>query len=123
VRYSFTVRNRKVRGLAIVLVVLLIGYLAGLRIAHPQEGLGTSLGAAKTSLVIYRASDSLDFENKIIFKSNTGNTALGIIAGTNGKSAYVNVDTRFEQVEQAQVKGTLLSVLPFVGVLAGLVGL
>jgi hypothetical protein len=46
-----------------------------------------------------------------------------MVAGTNGKSAYVNVDTRFEQVEQAQVKGKLLSVLPFVGVLAGLVGL
>ena len=115
--------NRKVRGLAIVLVVLLIAYLAGLRIAHPQEGLGTSLGVAKTSLVVYRAGDSLDFENKIIFKSSTGDTALGMVAGTNGKSAYVNVGTRFEQVGAEQVKGKLLSVLPFVGVLAGLVGL
>lgn len=116
-------QNRKVRGLAIVLVLLAIAYLAGLRIAHPQEGLGTSLGTAKTSLVIYRAGDSLDFEDKIIFKSNTGNTALGMVAGTNGQSAYVNVDTRFEQVGAEQVKGKLLSVVPFVGVLAGLVGL
>jgi hypothetical protein len=46
-----------------------------------------------------------------------------MVAGTNGQSAYVNVDTRFEQVGAEQVKGTLLSVLPFVGVLAGLVGL
>jgi hypothetical protein len=117
------VQNRKVRGLAIVLAVLLVGYLAGLRIAHPQEGLGTSLGAAKTSLVIYRAGDSLAFENKIIFKSSSGNTALGMVAGTDGKEAYVNVDTRFEQVKQDQVQGKLLSVLPFVGVVAGLVGL
>jgi hypothetical protein len=117
------VQNRKVRGLVIVLAVLLIGYLGGLRIAHPQEGLGTSLGSAKTSLVIYRAGDSLDFENKIIFKSNSGNTALGMVAGTNGTSAYVNVDTRFEQVGQEQVKGKLLSVLPFLGVIVGLVGL
>jgi hypothetical protein len=117
------VQNRKVRRLVIVLAVLLLGYLGGLRIAHPQEGLGTSLGSAKTSLVIYRAGDSLDFENKIIFKSNSGNTALGMVAGTNGTSAYVNVDTRFEQVGQEQVKGKLLSVLPFLGVIVGLVGL
>ena len=117
------VQNRRVRLAAIVLAVLLVSYLAGLRVAHPQEGLGTSLGSAKTSLVIYRAGDSLDFENKIIFKSNSGNTALGMVAGTNGTSAYVNVDTRFEQVSQGQVKGKLVSVLPFLGVVFGLVGL
>jgi hypothetical protein len=46
-----------------------------------------------------------------------------MVAGTDGKEAYVNVDTRFEQVKQDQVQGKLLSVLPFVGVVAGLVGL
>ena len=117
------VRNSRVRVLVIVLAVLLVGYIAGLRFAHPQEGLGTALGAAKTSVVLYRAGDSLGFEHKIIFKSSSGATALGIVAGTDGKKAYVNVDTRFEQVTQSQVKGRLISVFPFVGVLFGLVGL
>lgn len=116
-------QNRRLRNIVIVLAVLLLCYLGGLRVAHPQEGLGTWLGSAKTSLVIYRAGDSLKFENKIIFKSSSGNTALGIVAGTNGTSAYVNVDTRFEQVGQGQVKGKLISVLPFLGVIFGLVGL
>ena len=111
------------RAIVIVLAVLVVGYIAGLRFAHPQEGLGTALGSAKTSIVLYRTTDSLAFENKIIFKSNTGNTALGVVAGTNGKQAYVNVDTRFEQVQQAQVKGRLVSVFPFFGVIFGLVGL
>ena len=33
--------------LIIVLAVILVGYLAGLRFAHPQEGLGTALGSAE----------------------------------------------------------------------------
>ena len=117
------VRNSRVRVLIIVLAVILVGYLAGLRFAHPQEGLGTALGSAKTSIVLYRAGDALAFENKIIFTSGSGSTALGVVAGTDGKSAYVNVDTRFEQVSQDQVKGRLISVFPFVGVLFGLIGL
>lgn len=116
-------RNSRTRALVIALAVILVGYIFGFRFAHPQEGLGTALGAAKTSVVLYRTTDSLAFENKIIFKSNTGNTALGVVAGTNGKQAYVNVDTRFEQVQQAQVKGRLVSVFPFIGVIFGLVGL
>jgi hypothetical protein len=117
------VSKSRTRAIVIVLAVLVVGYIAGLRFAHPQEGLGTALGSAKTSIVLYRTTDSLAFENKIIFKSNTGNTALGVVAGTNGKQAYVNVDTRFEQVQQAQVKGRLVSVFPFIGVIFGLVGL
>ena len=117
------VRNSRVRVLIIVLAVIVVGYLAGLRFAHPQEGLGTALGSAKTSIVLYRAGDNLAFENKIIFTSGSGSTALGAVAGTNGKTAYVNVDTRFEQVSQDQVKGRLISVFPFIGVVVGLVGL
>ena len=117
------VRNSRVRVLIIVLAVSVVSYLGGLRFAHPQEGLGTALGSAKTSIVLYRAGDSLAFENKIIFKSSSGSTALGAVAGTNGSTAYVNVDTRFEQVNQDQVKGRLISVFPFVGVLFGLIGL
>jgi len=117
------VRNSRVRVLIIVLAVILVGYLAGLRLAHPQEGLGTALGSAKTSIVLYRAGDNLAFENKIIFTSGSGSTALGVVAGTDGNSAYVNVDTRFEQVGRDQVKGRLISVFPFIGVVVGLVGL
>jgi hypothetical protein len=90
--------------LIIVLAVILVGYLAGLRFAHPQEGLGTALGSAKTSIVLYRATDTLAFENKIIFKSSSGSTALGVVAGTDGKSAYVNVDTRFEQEARTKLR-------------------
>lgn len=116
-------QNSRVRVAVIVLAVLLVGYIGGFRFAHPQEGLGTALGGAKTSIVLYRAGDSLDFENKIIFKSGNGATALGIVAGTDGKKAYVNVDTRFEQVTQSQVNGRLVAVFPFIGVAFGLVGL
>ena len=117
------VRSNRVRAIVIVIALLLVSYFGGLRVAHPKDGVGTSLGGAKTSLVIYRAGDSLDFENKIIFKSNTGETALGIVAGTNGTSAYVNVGSRFEQVSNTQVHGKLLAVLPFIGTIFGVVGL
>ena len=116
-------RNSRVRVLVIVIAVLVVSYLGGLRFAHPQEGLGTALGSAKTSIVLYRAGDNLAFENKIIFTSGSGSTALGVVAGTDGNSAYVNVDTRFEQVGRDQVKGRLISVFPFIGVVVGLVGL
>jgi len=117
------VRNTRTRAIVIALAIIVVGYIFGFRFAHPQEGLGTALGSAKTSVVLYRTTNSLAFENKIIFKSNTGNTALGVVAGTNGTQAYVNVDTRFEQVQQAQVKGHLVSVFPFIGVIFGLIGL
>jgi hypothetical protein len=122
-RYYFMVRNNRLRAVVIVIAVLLVAYIGGLRVSHPQEGVGTSLGGAKTSLVIYRAGDALAFKNKIIFKSNTGHTALGVVAGTNGSTAYVNVGDRFEQVNQPQVHGKLLAVIPFLGVIFGVFGL
>ena len=105
-------------GAAIVLVLL----LAGVRVAHPQSGVGTAIGSAKSSLVIYKKGEETGYKSKIIATTSDGTLGLGVIAGTDTKQVYLSLGDRYETVKAENIKGKLIAVLPFLGSILGVFG-
>ena len=110
------------RSIAIALAAVLLAFLFGIRVGHPTEGMGTVLGSAKSSLVVYKKGQTTDYQSKIIAVTNDGKVALAIASGFNGKQVNLSLGDRYESVVKENVRGKLLMVLPFLGYIAGVVG-
>ena len=117
------VKNRWVRIALTLLVVVGIFMATGLRVAHPKLGLESALGAAKTSVVIYKKNKDVTDGAKVVVKLNEGWMGLAIVSEVNEDSVDVNLETKFERIPTDDIGGNLLAVLPFIGVLFGVIGL
>jgi len=109
----------------LIAVVAIFGVLffLGFRVAHPQEGLQSAMGSAKSSLVIYKASDSYAVGQKVlVVVANSGNQ-LGVVKSASPEAVDVDTRVSFVRVNQEDVLGKLIVVVPFFGTLFGLVGL
>ena len=112
------------RFLAVVAVLVLL-FIAGIRIGHPQGGLSNSLGPANSSLVLYRHGATLASADKAMVKSGNPDLtpALGVVASV-GKDYYdVNTGTFLEQISKTDVQGKLIVVIPFFGYILNIIGL
>jgi hypothetical protein len=116
--------NSSKRFLAVVGVLVLL-FVFGIRIGHPQGGLGTSLGSAKSSLVVYRHGAALSKDSKAMVKSGNPaiSPALGVVANADKDSYDVNTGKYMERIAANDVQGKLIIVIPFLGSVVGLVGL
>lgn len=115
--------RRNTRTLAGALALVLLLFLFGFRIGHPDAGIGTALGTAESSVVIYKKGQVTDYESKILAVTGDGKTGLGVIAGTDTKQVYLSLGDRYETVQAEKIKGKLLMVVPFLGSIVGFVGL
>ena len=115
--------RRNTRTIAGALAVVLLLFLFGFRIGHPDAGIGTALGTAQSSVVIYKKGQVTDYEAKILAVTGDGKTGLGVVAGTDTKQVYLSLGDRFETVKAEKIKGKLLWVVPFLGSVVGVVGL
>ena len=107
---------------AVVLLVFIL-FVAGIRVAHPQLGLQSSLGSAKTTLVIYKSTITVDKDAKVVVKVNDGQTGTGIVRAPSSENVDVNLNTKFERIPNEDIKGKLILVIPFIGVILGVIGL
>lgn len=107
---------------AVVLLVVIL-FVAGIRVAHPQLGLQSSLGSAKTTLVIYKSTNAADKDSKIVVKMNDGQTGTGIVRVVSNEYVDVNLNTKFERIPTEEIKGKLILVIPFIGFILGVIGL
>jgi hypothetical protein len=128
------------RNLVIVAVILAVLFALGFRVAHPQGGLESALGSAKSSLVVYRGADSFKVGDKVVFHivsesseadgttTSTDRTYLGAVISSS-ESAGIGVEAKEVRTQinaedlDTTVKGKMMFVVPFFGTLAGLVGL
>ena len=117
------VKNRWVRVALTFLAVAGIFMATGLRLAHPQLGLESALGAAKTTVVIYKKSKDVTDGAKVVVKLNEGGMGLAIVSEVNEDSIDVNLESKFERIPKNEIGGNLLAVLPFIGILFGVIGL
>ncbi len=122
-RYSFAMRKRPMQIIAVVVLLVIILFVAGIRVAHPQLGLQSSLGSAKTTLVIYKSTNTVDKNSKVVVKVNDGQTGTGIVRATSDESVDVNLNIKFEIIPTGDIKGKLIFVIPFIGVILGVIGL
>ncbi len=107
----------------VIAVVIALGLVTGLRVAHPQDGLKSSLGAAKTTLVIYKKNKDVSTGAKVIVTLNEGGAGLAIVTAVNADTVDVNLESKFQRIPNDDIRGNLLAVLPFIGVIAGVIGL
>lgn len=103
--------------------ILGILFVLGFRVAHPQEGLQSAMGSARSSLVIYKAADAYAVGEKVVVVvANSGNQ-LGVVKSGNSESVDVDTRVAFVRVKQEDVVGKLIAVVPFFGTLFGAIGL
>ena len=106
-----------------VLAFVLFG-VVGLQFAHPSAGLGTSMGAANTSVVLIKPDAELVVGKSVLadLPNSKENPTIGVIAAVNEKAILVGTDTGYAQVRPELVRGRVVMLLPFIGAVANLVG-
>lgn len=114
--------KNQIRAIAIGAALIVILAISGVRIAHPHSGVGTVIGSAKSSLVIYKKGHETGYKSKIVATVSDGTTALGVIAGTDTKQVYLSLGDRYETVKAEKIQGKLLAVLPFIGSIFSIFG-
>lgn len=108
---------------AALLAIFGILFAFGFRVAHPQEGLQSAMGSAKSSLVIYKASESYAVGQKVVVVvANSGNQ-LGVVKSMSPEAVDVDTRVAFVRVNQEDVVGKLIVVVPFFGTLFSAIGL
>jgi hypothetical protein len=127
------------RKLAIVAVIFAVLFALGFRVSHPEAGLESALGSAKSSLVIYRGADSFKVGDKILFhiaeetlnadgsKTSTDRVYLGQVISSDARGIGVDAVEKRTQINpediDTTIKGKMMLVVPFFGTIVGVVGL
>jgi hypothetical protein len=106
-----------------LVVVLGIFFGAGFRIAHPVSGLSSSLGNAKSSLAVYKSDGQTTVGSRIVLDIEGVGTAIGIVRATAGGNADVDLGASLVRIPEEDVSGKLYAVIPFLGSIAGIIGL
>lgn len=109
--------------LLVIAGVLIIFFGVGFRFAHPQGGLASAMGSAKSSVAVYKSADRYVTGQKVIIVIEGRGNQLGIIKSATKKTVDVDTGESFARINQEDVVGKLVGVIPFLGVFFGLVGL
>lgn len=113
------------RGIVFVAILGIVLFSLGLRVDHPKSGLKNALGSAASSVAVYWHHSQLSAGEKVVVV--TGNKALDpVVAIVNNVSAgFVDIQTQggFERVPAKNVRGSLVMVFPFIGILLGIFGI
>ena len=105
------------------LAVLVVLFALGFRIGHPQDGLESAMGSAKSSLVIYKHSGSYSIGQKVVVDVAGQGMETGIIKSASTESVDVDTRAALIRVNQKDVRGKLIVVIPFFGYIFSVVGL
>lgn len=109
--------------LAIIGLVLVLFFALGFRIAHPQGGLQSVMGSAKSSLVIYKHGGQAITGDKVLVPVKEQGIQLGVVKSAKAGTADVDTGATFVRVKQNEIKGKLVAVIPFFGIPLSWVGL
>ena len=107
------------------MVLLAILFAAGIRVAHPHDGLKNALGSAQSGLVVYQKNPSLTLQEKVIVKIEdpAKSPLLAFVSANDGKTLQVQSGAAAIAVQPSQVYGKLILVIPFLGSILNVFGL
>ena len=96
----------------------------GLQFAHPGAGLGTSMGAANTSIVLIKPGAEIAVGENVLtdLPNKSDNPTIALVEAYNPKAILISTDTGLAQVRPELVRGKVVLYLPFIGAVANLVG-
>jgi hypothetical protein len=110
----------KLIDLAVILVVL---FTLGFRVIHPENGLSSAMGSAKSSIVIYKHSSNYAVGHKVVVEVAGQGKQTGVVKSASDGSVDVDTLVAFVRVKDEDVLGKLVVVVPFFGTLLNIVGL
>ena len=114
-----------VNAIAALLLLIVVFTLLGLRVAHPKSGLNSAVGSAKSSIVIYKKADSFQAGQRllVITGSPDFDPVVTIARTVSEKTVDVQTDKMLVQINNSDVKGRIVALLPFIGGLFSAFGL
>ena len=117
--------RRWVNAVAVVLLLAVVFTMLGLRVAHPKSGLGSAVGSAKSSLVIYKKAESFTAGQRLLVNTGDRNMdpVVSIARTASENTVDVQTDRMLVQVPKNEVKGRIVALLPFIGGLFSAFGL
>jgi hypothetical protein len=122
--YSLQMDSRLAKWIGGILVLLVILFAAGIRVAHPHDGLKNALGSAQSGLVVYQKNPSLTLQEKVLVKVEDPSISplLAFVSANDGKILQVQSGTAAITVQTSQVYGKLILVIPFLGSVLSVIG-
>ena len=122
---SLSVSSRVLRPVILILIFFLILFVLGLRVDHPESGLKSALGPAKSSIAVYWDGNSVSKgDNVIVTTGKPGqDPTLAVVAAITSEYVDIQSGRELQRIEPNQVHGKLLAIIPFIGYLVNLVGL
>lgn len=101
----------------IVLIIFSLLSIFGLRVAHPNAGLKSALGSAKSSVVFYWRTASVQKGNKIVAVSTYGKKErlLAIVNNVTNNSIDIQAGNTLQRISNKEIMGKLIMVIPFIG--------
>jgi hypothetical protein len=112
--------KKKLIALAAIVVVL---FVLGFRVIHPENGLDSAMGSAKSSIVLYKPGGDYPVGTKVVVEVAGQGKQSGIVKSATKDSVDVDTRAAFVRVKQSDVLGKLIVVIPFFGTIFGIVGL
>ncbi len=106
-----------------VIAAIIVGLSAAnlVRFVHPDSGLTNTLGAADTTIAVVGPTVDLEPESSVLFMDSSNYVLGGVVAVAEG-SSLVYTGQGQATVKREDIIGRVLFVIPFIGVLAGLIG-
>ena len=113
------------RGIVFGLILLIILFALGLRIDHPKSGLRNALGSASSSVAVYWHHSTVSAGERIVVVTDKPglDPVLAIVNNVNTDYVDIQTDEGFQRIPIEKVRGSLVMVFPFVGILLGFVGI
>lgn len=109
----------------VAVVVVAVMASLGFRIGHPQSGLSSAVGDAKTSILLYKKVDKFAAGDRVLVDIGDSelSPATSIVRSVDGNEIEVQAGDLRVQVTSEQIKGRVLALFPFLGALLSVVGL
>jgi hypothetical protein len=112
--------KKKVIAAAVAILVL---FVLGFRAGHPQDGLTSAMGSAQSSVVIYKHSSDYTVGQKVVVIVAGRGLETGIVKSVTKETVDVDTKSAFVRVKQVDVRGKLIVVIPFFGIIFNAIGL
>jgi hypothetical protein len=109
--------------LVAIAAIFLVLFALGFRVIHPENGLQSAMGSAKSSVVIYKSSSNYAVGHKVVVEVAGQGKQTGIVKSASDGSVDVDTLAAFVRVKNEDVIGKLIVVVPFFGTLLNVIGL
>ena len=112
--------------LIVTAIILAVLFFFGFRVTHPDSGLQSAMGSAKSSLAIYQKVDTYKVGQKVAFRVTNGDSTMtytGVIITEVDGTLGVDANYWMGEIKAEDALGKLFVVVPFFGTILGIVGL